>query len=88
MKYFRYANYFYLVLSFNGKDTGLSRRGSEFNSPWNRQQAALLVSLPINYENKIMWIWYNGCAPALQAGNVGSIPSIHSNFIAMQRIIY
>ena len=40
------------------------------------------------WKQDYMWIWYNGCAPALQAGNVGSIPSIHSNFIAMQRIIY
>ena len=25
-----------------------------------------------------MWVWYNGCAPAFQAGDMGSIPIIHS----------
>ena len=26
-----------------------------------------------------MWVWYNGCAPAFQAGDMGSIPITHSN---------
>ena len=35
-----------------------------------------------------LWVWYNGCALALQARDMGSIPITHSNFIAMQRIIF
>ena len=36
------------------------------------------IGVQFSVEPPIMWMWYNGCAPAFQAGDVGSIPSIHS----------
>ena len=69
MKYFRYANYFYLVLSFNGQDTGLSRQGSEFNSPWNRQLCGYGIMVVLRPSKPAMWVRFPLSTPILQQCN-------------------